>query len=131
MPTIRAARIKALSVNAFTENGAPVPIADVDTSITDADSSTLVSATIKLVNPQAGDLLTVSGALPGRITTAGYDPGTGVLTLTGVGTLAEYETALEADSLQQHQRRSRSRETASSRSWSTTGRTTAILAAAV
>ena len=28
--------------NAFTENGAPVPIADVDTSITDADSTTLV-----------------------------------------------------------------------------------------
>ena len=27
--------------NAFTENGAPVPIADVDTSITDADSTTL------------------------------------------------------------------------------------------
>jgi hypothetical protein len=81
--------------NAFTENGAPVPIADVDTSITDADSSTLLSATIKLVNPQTGDLLAVSGALPGLITTAGYDPGTGVLTLTGVGTLAEYETALK------------------------------------
>ena len=60
--------------NAFTENGAPVPIADVDTSITDADSSTLLSATIKLANPQTGDLLTVSGALPGTITTAGYDP---------------------------------------------------------
>jgi hypothetical protein len=27
--------------NAFTENGAQVPIVDVDTSITDADSSTL------------------------------------------------------------------------------------------
>ena len=60
--------------NAFTENGAPVPIADVDTSITDADSSTLLSATIKLANPQTGDLLTVSGALPVTITTAGYDP---------------------------------------------------------
>ena len=52
--------------NAFTENGAPVPIADVDTSITDADSSTLLSATITLANPQTGDLLTVSGTLPGR-----------------------------------------------------------------
>ena len=80
---------------AFTENGAPVPIADVDTSITDSDSTELVSATITLTNPQTGDLLTVSGALPGLITTAGYDPGTGVLTLTGVGTLAEYETALQ------------------------------------
>ena len=81
--------------NAFTENGAPVPIADVDTSITDADSTTLVSATIKLANPETGDLLTVSGVLPGAITTAGYDPGTGVLTLTGSGTLDEYEIALK------------------------------------
>ena len=80
--------------NAFTENGAPVPIADVDTSITDADSTTLLSATIKLANPETGDLLTVSGVLPGAITTAGYDPGTGVLTLTGTGTLADYATAL-------------------------------------
>ena len=80
--------------NAFTENGAPVPIADVDTSITDADSSTLLSATIKLVNPQTGDLLTVSGTLPVTITTAGYDPVTGVLTLTGTGTQADYATAL-------------------------------------
>ena len=93
--------------NAFTENGAPVPIADVDTSITDADSTTLVSATIKLANPETGDLLTVSGTLPGAITTAGYDPGTGVLTLTGSGTLDEYEIALKQNSLQQHQRRSR------------------------
>ena len=81
--------------SAFTENGAPVPIADVDTSITDADSTTLVSATIKLANPETGDLLTVSGVLPGAITTAGYDPGTGVLTLTGSGTLDEYEIALK------------------------------------
>ncbi len=80
--------------NAFTENGAPVPIADVDTSITDADSSTLLSATIKLANPQTGDLLTVSGTLPGLITTAGYDPVTGVLTLTGAGARADYAFAL-------------------------------------
>ena len=52
--------------NAFTENGAPVPIADVDTTITDADSTTLLSATITLANRQTGDLLTVSGALPGN-----------------------------------------------------------------
>src|SRR6266545_4992675 len=80
--------------NAFTENGAPVPIADVDTSITDADSSTLLSATITLANPQTGDLLTVIGVLPGTITTAGYDPGTGILTLTGSGTPDQYELAL-------------------------------------
>ena len=70
---------------AFTENGAPVPIADVDTSITDLDSTHLVFATITLTNPQTGDLLTVSGTLPGTITPTAYDPGTGVLTLTGHG----------------------------------------------
>ena len=92
--------------NAFTENGAPVPIADVDTSIADLDSTHLVSATIKLANPQTGDLLTVSGALPATITTAGYDPVTGVLTLTGRATLDEYETALKQIRLQQQQRQS-------------------------
>ena len=94
MPTNSSGSFQSTFRNAFTENGAPVPIADVDTSITDADSTTLLSATIKLANPQTGDLLTVSGALPAAITTAGYDPGTGVLTLTGTGTLDDYETAL-------------------------------------
>ena len=61
----------------FTEGGAAIPIADIDTSITDADSTTLASATITLKNPQAGDLLAVSGVLPGGITASGYDPGTG------------------------------------------------------
>src|SRR4029077_360413 len=81
--------------NAFTENGALVPIADIDTTISDADSSTLLFATIRLANPETGDLLTVSGVLPGAITTAGYDPVTGVLVLTGSGTLDEYEIALK------------------------------------
>jgi hypothetical protein len=79
----------------FTENGLPVPIADVDTSITDLDSTHLESATITLANKQTGDVLTVSGVLPGTITPTAYDPGTGVLTLTGHATLDEYETALK------------------------------------
>ncbi len=58
----------------FTENGAPVAIADTDTLITDPDSTTLASATITLTNPQAGDLLAVSGALPGGITASSYNP---------------------------------------------------------
>src|SRR6266511_1138748 len=78
----------------FTENGLPAPIADVDTSIADLDSTHLESATITLANKQTGDVLTVSGVLPGTITPTAYDPGTGVLTLTGHATLDEYETAL-------------------------------------
>ena len=80
----------------FTEGGAPIPIADIDTLITDADSTTLASATITLTDPQAGDLLAASGALPGGIMASSYDPGTGILTLSGVASLADYETALEA-----------------------------------
>ncbi len=80
----------------FTEGGAPIPIADIDTLITDADSTTLASATITLTDPQAGDLLAASGALPGGIMASSYDPVTGILTLSGVASLADYETALEA-----------------------------------
>ena len=82
----------------FTENGTPVAIADTDTLIGDPDtgSTTLASATVTLTNPQAGDLLAAIGALPGGITASSYNPVTGVLTLTGVASFADYETALEA-----------------------------------
>ena len=81
----------------FTEGGAPIPIADIDTLITDTDSTTLASATITLTDPQAGDLLAVDPvALPVGISASSYDPGTGILTLSGVASLADYETALEA-----------------------------------
>ena len=78
----------------FTENGAPTAIADTDTTITDLDSTTLVSATITLANQTACDLLTVTLPLPGGIVASDYDPGTGVLTLTGVASLDDYEVAL-------------------------------------
>ena len=50
----------------FTEGGVPIPIADIDTLITDADSTTLASATITLTDPQAGDLLAASRRAAGR-----------------------------------------------------------------
>ena len=108
----------------FTENGASVPIADVDTTITD-DGSTLVSATITLANRQTGDLLTVTLPLPGGIVVASpYDPGTGVLMLTGLAharlntkpRCSRFSTATAATIP--------SPATASSRSSSTTARTT-------
>ena len=77
--------------------GLPVAIADTDTLIGDPDiGSTIASATITLTNPQAGDLLTATGSLPGGITASAYDPVTGILTLSGVASFADYETALEA-----------------------------------
>ena len=79
----------------FTENGAPLPIADTDISITDLDSTTLVLATITLANQRPGDLLTIATLpLPGGIVASAYDPGTGVLTLAGTATLDDYEAAL-------------------------------------
>jgi hypothetical protein len=79
----------------FTSGGLGIPVADTDVSITDADSTTIQSATITIeINRQTGDLLAVSGTLPGLITTAGYNSSTGILTLTGSATLAEYQTAL-------------------------------------
>jgi hypothetical protein len=81
----------------FTEGGVPIPIADIDTLITDTDSTTLASAIITLTDPQAGDLLAADPvALPVGIMASSYDPVTGILTLSGVASLADYETALEA-----------------------------------
>ena len=77
----------------FTEGGAAVAVADLDDLVTDVDNPNLTSATITLANLQAGDLL-AAGPLPPTITASLYDPATGVLTLTGSASLAEYETAL-------------------------------------
>jgi uncharacterized repeat protein (TIGR01451 family) len=65
-----------------------------DDKITD-DGTTISSATITISNLVAGDVLTV-GTLPAGITASAYNAGTGTLTLTGVSTLAEYQTALQA-----------------------------------
>ena len=81
----------------FTENGLlPVAIADMDTLVGDPDfgSTDIASATITLTNPQAGDLLTATNS--GGIAASDYDPVTGTLTLSGVASFTDYETALEA-----------------------------------
>ena len=69
-----------------------VSIADTDRTITDVDSSNIVSATITLTNALAGDVL-AAGALPFGI--AASISGN-VVTLTGSATLANYQTALSA-----------------------------------
>jgi Ca2+-binding RTX toxin-like protein len=78
----------------FTEGAAAVAIADIDTTIVD-DGTTIASATITITNHQASDLLSVNGVLPGSIVASAYNAGTGVLTLTGSATLAQYQTALQ------------------------------------
>ena len=75
----------------FTEGAAGVPVADTDLVI---GGSTLVLATITLTNLQAGDRLFVAGTLPPGITEA-YDPGTGVLTLTGGAPAATFRAVAQ------------------------------------
>ena len=77
----------------YVENGAGTAIADADIVIQDLDSTQLRSATIRIVDVQSGDLL-VAGQLPGGISAAIYDPASGVLTLSGNATLADYQAAL-------------------------------------
>ena len=60
-PTTSGGSVRSTFRTTFTENGAPVAIADIDVTVTDADSPTLASATITLANPHTGDLLTVVG----------------------------------------------------------------------
>ena len=65
--------------------------------ITDPDSTTIASATI-IVMANGGvppnDTLSINGSLPGGISASAYNPATGVLVLTGVASIADYQTAL-------------------------------------
>jgi uncharacterized repeat protein (TIGR01451 family) len=69
------------------------PVAASDDSILD-DGTTISSATITINSPVATDLLT-AGSLPGGIVASSYNAGTGVMTLTGVATIAQYRSALQ------------------------------------
>ena len=80
----------------YTENAAAVPIVDSDIRITDADSSLLQSATVKILNPQKGDLLVLNASLPTGITCSGYDAASGQIRLVGAATASDYQTALRA-----------------------------------
>ncbi|WP_281368212.1 VCBS domain-containing protein [Simiduia aestuariiviva] len=79
----------------YTEGGSAVRIADIDVSISDPDHTTLTSARIQISNVEAGDLLTI-GALPAGITASAYDPSTGLITLSGNASLANYQQAIRA-----------------------------------
>ncbi len=77
------------------QGGAPVAIAAADATILD-DGATMSSATIAVNSPTATDLLSLIATLPAGITASAYNAGTGTITLSGVGTLAQYQTALKA-----------------------------------
>ncbi len=78
----------------FTEDAGGVQISDLSI-VTDIDSTNIQSATITITNVQTGDVLSVFGALPPGIAAGAYNPVTGVLTLTGAASPADYQTAID------------------------------------
>ena len=80
----------------FTEDGAAAVLAP-NAAVADADAGDQIeSATVTLTNRPDGAAESLAVTLSGGISAgAGYDSGTGVLTLTGAATPAQYETVLQ------------------------------------
>src|SRR6202044_2227619 len=78
----------------FTQGGSPVTASPAIT-VSDADSLDLASATVSIGNGYlVGDNLTA--VTTGTTITASYEPGSGVLTLSGSDTVAHYQQVLES-----------------------------------
>ncbi|NOS82012.1 MAG: DUF4347 domain-containing protein, partial [Nitrospira sp.] len=78
--------------SSYTEGGAGAAISDTDVVITDANSANMSGGKVSITtNFTAGDTLTFTnvGSVSGS-----YNSGTGVLTITGTGTIAQYQTFL-------------------------------------
>ena len=79
----------------FTEGNAATLIEDpVDATLTDVDNTTLASLTVTLTNLLDTGFETLSADVTGTSITANYVPATGVLTLTGPDTVANFQTVL-------------------------------------
>ena len=77
----------------YTERGMADDVAP-GLTISDQNSATIASATASITSGfQSGD--TLAATVPGSIAAA-YDPTTGILTLTGVASVAAYQTALDS-----------------------------------
>ena len=82
-------------VTIFTEDGGPVLVSDfVDATVFDADLEDLVSLTITLVNPLNGTEELLAADTTGTSIVANYNSGTGVLSLTGADSQANYQQVL-------------------------------------
>ncbi|MEP1090049.1 MAG: tandem-95 repeat protein [Rhizobiaceae bacterium] len=86
---------------AYTENGSAVAVVDASVSVTDVDGGSFAGAALVLSNGQVGDILNV-GSLPVGIT-AVVTPaialtvaGSITVQLSGTGTSADYQTAMQA-----------------------------------
>ena len=80
----------------FVEGDGPVTIAASDATLTDVDNTDLTEMTVQLSDPTTTESLIVPVAdLPNGISSA-YDPGTGILTLTGPAPTTSFQDALRA-----------------------------------
>ncbi|MDA1053413.1 MAG: Ig-like domain-containing protein [Planctomycetota bacterium] len=78
--------------NTFTEDGGPVRIADTDAALSDVDSPTLTSLQVVLMNQFDGVNELLAANTTGTGITATYSAG--VLTLSGVDSVANYQQVL-------------------------------------
>ncbi len=79
----------------WSEDGGPVVIVDGDATLVDPDSTNLSSLTVAITNQLDGSAELLSATTGGTNISASYDSGTGVLTLSGSDTVANYLTVLK------------------------------------
>ena len=80
----------------WTEDGGPVPIADVDATLVDVDHDDLVSVRVTLTNPLDGVAEVLAADTTGTSISASYDSGTGILLLSGSDSVANYQQVLRS-----------------------------------
>jgi HSP20 family molecular chaperone IbpA len=80
----------------FTSGGGPVGIADADASLSDVDSANLASLIVTITNRQDGANEILAANTSGTSITASFDADTGVLTLSGSDTVANYQQVLRS-----------------------------------
>ena len=80
---------------AFTEDGGAVSIVDSGAlTVTDVDNANLASATVKITNLQNGAAESLDANVGSTGIAKNYDSSTGVLTLNGPATLAQFQQVL-------------------------------------
>ncbi len=79
----------------FYINRGPVPIVAPSLVLIDHDNTTIKSATIRITNPNDGSAELLSADTTGTSNITGsYDPATGLLSLTGADSVANYQSVL-------------------------------------
>jgi hypothetical protein len=82
--------------SSFFGGGGPVAIVDVDATLSDLDSSDLVGLTVTITNLVDSGAEWLAADTTGTAITASYDAASGVLTLSGTDSLANYEQVLRS-----------------------------------